>query len=137
MSKNTFIGFAVLALIVIFVLFILGMNALSSFSFFVEFEDIKGLKVGDRVYLRGVDIGQVTDTNMSPSGKVKTTLRIDKKYTERLKSDSDFFIRNDSLLLGKKCIQMHINDEESPLIQDGQVFQGSPAWKLYVPGILR
>jgi len=132
MSKSAFTGLIVLILTGVIVLLILCVYAFSSFSFCVEFDDIKGLKVGDRVYLRGVDVGQVSDISMPVGSKVKTTLKIDKKYRKNLLSDADFFIRSDSFVLGKKCIQMHVNDESSPLIQKKQVFSGSRSWELYL-----
>lgn len=132
MSKNAFFGLVVLVLVGIVVLFILGMYAFSSFAFSVEFKDIKGLKVGDRVYLRGVDIGQVSEISMPVGSGVRTTLKINRKYREHLKSDSNFFIKSDSFILGKKCITMHVHDESSPPIQKNQVFDGSHSWELYL-----
>lgn len=131
MRKNAKIGALVLIIVMVGVIVLLAYRVFASFSFYVDFGNAKKLEVGDAVYLRGLSIGEVADLEMPDSKKVRAKLKIARKHSKNIKSDCDFVIRRDSIVLGKRCIHIYVFDASSPAIRKGDIRQGSSLWKVY------
>ena len=59
-------------------------------------------------------------------------LHIHPKYQNQLKSNSDLFIKDDSLIAGQKCMCLYPRDESSPPLENGTVVRGVSSWEVYL-----
>lgn len=88
----------------------------------VRFNEIMGLRTGDKVFLRGVDVGKIVDIEVERDS-VLLTASMDKpiKFTEDYKIE----IVPVSVLGGKRLVIMP-GSESMPEIENGKVLQGTP-----------
>jgi len=85
-----------------------------------SFRDISGLRIGASVQLAGLNVGAVDDIRFPKDllqREIIVVLRINKKYQDRIREDSEALI-NTQGLLGDKYIHISVGSESSPVIPD-------------------
>lgn len=89
----------------------------SHLHYTVIFDAAEGLKKGDRVQLKGVDIGVVewVELHTQPSS-VSVRLKIDPEHTEKIRDDSTAMIQNVAFLnvSGTKVVNIELTESEPP-----------------------
>jgi phospholipid/cholesterol/gamma-HCH transport system substrate-binding protein len=85
--------FVVISLVVFLgVIYLLGARARyfeRKYELHADFTEVSGLIEGATVRLAGVQIGRVTDVELSPQvgGKVRVTLSVSRQFSERIRGD--------------------------------------------------
>jgi phospholipid/cholesterol/gamma-HCH transport system substrate-binding protein len=122
------------ALLVAFVLVLGDFSFSDGFEFNVEFDNAGGLKPGADVAIAGINVGTVEELRFirneeeqtQPEGyavAVRAKLRVEKKYADAIREDSDLFITTRGVL-GEPYIEIVTTDFESPQIDEGAVLRG-------------
>lgn len=105
----------------------------------VVFQKGKGLRVGDRVQMNGVDIGEVDSVKLDRSGQsVSVRVKVDKEHRDKVQKDSTAYIASPTLpnVSGQKIVQVFNDRNPSPPMPDGSVIMGKDglmelkAWQL-------
>ncbi|OFY47627.1 MAG: hypothetical protein A2Y87_00470, partial [Bacteroidetes bacterium RBG_13_46_8] len=86
------------------------------------FRDIKGLKMGDKVYFSGIDIGTVSSIELMKDTRVKTGFTIKKDVIKLIKLDSRVTIANEGLT-GGKVVNVLPGSEQSPPVNENDTLQ--------------
>jgi phospholipid/cholesterol/gamma-HCH transport system substrate-binding protein len=91
------------------------------YDLIAEFGEVGGLIEGATVRLAGVQIGRVTAVELpeKPGGKVRVTLTIARRYSERVRRDSEAKISTQGLL-GDKIIEISIGTPAAPALKPGE-----------------
>jgi len=112
------IGASLLAVVIV----ILGkVHIRPGYRFNVVFDDISGLTTDSPIKVAGVKVGNVLTFEITPDGKARVTVWIDKKY----KIHHGCIVRVVSTgLIGTKYLQLSKGDLDKPLIETGAVIQG-------------
>ncbi len=120
------IGAFILAGLVVFfaIIYLLGAQARyfeRKYDLVAEFTQVGGLIEGATVRLAGVQIGRVTKVELPPQagGKVSVTLTIAKRFSDRIRKNSEVRIVTQGLL-GDKLVEISIGSPESPPAQPGE-----------------
>ena len=87
-----------------------------------EFTEVGGLIEGATVRLAGVQIGRVTAVELpeKPGGKVRVTITIARRFSERVRRDSEAKISTQGLL-GDKIVEITIGTTAAPALKPGDV----------------
>jgi len=87
-----------------------------------EFTEVGGLIEGATVRLAGVQIGRVTAVELpeKPGGKVRVTITIARRFSERVRRDSEAKISTQGLL-GDKIVEISIGTTAAPALKPGEV----------------
>jgi phospholipid/cholesterol/gamma-HCH transport system substrate-binding protein len=86
------------------------------------FSDIKGLKIGDKVYFSGIDIGTVSSIELMKDTRVKTGFTVKKDVVKLIKQDSRVTIANEGLTGGKVVNILPGSDQSAP-VQENDTLQ--------------
>ncbi|HET7875218.1 MAG TPA: MlaD family protein [Methylomirabilota bacterium] len=86
-----------------------------------EFTEVAGLVEGATVRLAGVQIGRVTSVDLpaEPGGKVRVTLRIARRFSDRIRKNSEARIVTQGLL-GDKLVEISIGAPDAPPLKPGE-----------------
>lgn len=79
------------------------------------FRNVGGLKVGSEVHLAGVTVGNVKAITISPEGSTLVTFQVTKKYSDRVRADSQASIGYMGLL-GEKSLDLTTGSLNQPPI---------------------
>jgi len=106
------------------IIYLLGAQARyfeRKYNLVAEFTEVGGLIEGATVRLAGVQIGRVTKVELpgEPGGKVKVTLTIAKRFSERIRKDSEARIVTQGLL-GDKLVEISIGSASVPSVPPGE-----------------
>jgi phospholipid/cholesterol/gamma-HCH transport system substrate-binding protein len=82
------------------------------------FRNVSGLKVGSEVHLGGVTVGNVKDITISREGSILLTFQVIKKYSDRVRQDSQASIGYLGLL-GEKSLDITAGSLNNPAIPPG------------------
>lgn len=87
-----------------------------------EFTEVGGLIEGATVRLAGVQIGRVTAVELpeQPGGKVRVTLTIARRFSERVRRDSEAKISTQGLL-GDKIVEISMGTTAAPALKPGEI----------------
>jgi phospholipid/cholesterol/gamma-HCH transport system substrate-binding protein len=120
------IGVFVLAGLGVFlgIIYLLGAQARyfeRKYTLFGEFTEVGGLIEGATVRLAGVQIGRVTDVSLprEPGGKVRVTMSIARRFSERIRKNSEARIITQGLL-GDRLVEITMGRPEFPALQPGE-----------------
>ncbi|HKW93565.1 MAG TPA: MlaD family protein [Methylomirabilota bacterium] len=96
-----------------------------------EFNEVGGLIEGATVRLAGVQIGRVTSVALSekPGGKVRVTLTIARRFSERIRRDSEARIATQGLL-GDKIVEITLGSASAPPLQPGDTLVASEPFEM-------
>jgi phospholipid/cholesterol/gamma-HCH transport system substrate-binding protein len=86
------------------------------------FRDIKGLKLGDKVFFSGIDIGTVSSIELMKDTRVKTRFTVKKDVAKLIRQDSRVTIANEGLT-GGKVVNILPGSEQSPPVQEDDTLQ--------------
>lgn len=94
----------------------------------VRAENVGGLKPRSSVLISGVRVGSVTDTELSPDGKVVNILiEIEKRY--RIHRDAQFTVEQIGFL-GDQFIVIYPGENQGPVLQDGDEVECRPPFNI-------
>jgi phospholipid/cholesterol/gamma-HCH transport system substrate-binding protein len=119
-------GFILAGLGVFFaIIYLLGAQARyfeRKYDLIAEFTQVGGLLHGATVRLAGVQIGRVTNVELpsQAGGKVRVTLTIAKRFSDRIRKDSEVRIVTQGLL-GDKLVEISIGSLASPPAKPGDL----------------
>jgi phospholipid/cholesterol/gamma-HCH transport system substrate-binding protein len=113
-----------------FIFFVLGIYFIGkqqnlfgpSLKIAAIFRDIKGLKIGDKVYFSGIDIGTVSSIELMKDTRVKTGFTIKKDVLKLIRLDSRVTIANEGLT-GGKIVNILPGSEQSPPVNENDILQ--------------
>ncbi|MFI5355311.1 MAG: MlaD family protein, partial [Desulfobaccales bacterium] len=117
---ETIVGlFVVASLVALLIMVIIIARQEGLFQEYVEyraiFKNVSGLKVGSEVHLAGVTVGNVKDITISREGSTLVTFNVIKKYSDRLRADSQASIGFMGLL-GEKSLDLTAGSISQPPI---------------------
>jgi len=108
----------VLAMVIIFMLGGEHQYLKRQYTLYANFDDIAGLRVGAPVQLAGLKVGFVDRIRLAKSLQEKDVvvrMKIEKRYQERIRADSEASIETQGLL-GDKFIYLSMGSESEPLL---------------------
>lgn len=113
--------------VAMFIIFMIGSDKKmfeSQYDLKATFDDISGLRIGAQVQLAGINVGFVDDIHFPKDlmkKEIVVTLKIAKKYQERIRADSVATI-NTQGLLGDKYIFISVGSLDQPVLKnDGTI----------------
>jgi len=97
----------------------------------VEFVEVGGLIEGATVRLAGVQIGRVTAVTLpeQPGSKVRVTLTIARRFSERIRRDSEARIATQGLL-GDKIVEISFGSPSAPVLKPGETLASSESFEM-------
>lgn len=97
-----------------------GSNLLSrENTYYAYYDDVAGLQVSSRVWIRGVEVGNVSDIELS-GDMVKVSISIKRKYVDLITENSKAVI-GESGLMGGQQITIVRNSAAAPLADGGEL----------------
>ncbi len=120
------IALAILSAIIIMVLGVESPFA-ARYTLYTSLPNIGGLRPDSPVMLEGVTVGSVDSFDFSNSleGGVRVKMRIQRKYQDRIRTDSIAKLRSLGLL-GDKYIEINEGTPAGRTLQDGEMVAGAP-----------
>jgi len=128
---ETIVGlFVVASLVALLIMVLIIARQEGIFQEYVEyraiFKNVSGLKPGSEVHLAGVTVGNVTDITINPNGTIVVTFKLMKKYSDRIRWDSQASIGLMGLL-GEKSLDLTAGSlEKPPVPPEGFVAASEP-----------
>ena len=136
LSLQIRIGAFILSGLLVFfaIIYLLGAQARyfeRKYNLIAEFTEVGGLIEGATVRLAGVQIGRVTAVSLpeQPGGKVRVTLTIARRYSERIRRDSEAHIATQGLL-GDKIVEISLGSTATPALQPGETLVSTEAFEM-------
>ncbi|OGK90703.1 MAG: hypothetical protein A2X51_10335 [Candidatus Rokubacteria bacterium GWC2_70_24] len=121
-------AFVVISLVVFLgIIYLLGAQARyfeRKYDLVAEFTEVGGLIEGATVRLAGVQIGRVTNVALAPQagGKVRVTLTIARRFSDRIRQSSEARIVTQGLL-GDKLVEITMGMPDSRPLEPGSTLQ--------------
>lgn len=121
-------AFVVISLVVFLgIIYLLGAQARyfeRKYDLVAEFTEVGGLIEGATVRLAGVQIGRVTNVALAPTagGKVRVTLTIARRFSDRIRQNSEARIVTQGLL-GDKLVEITMGMPDSRPLGTGSTLQ--------------
>jgi phospholipid/cholesterol/gamma-HCH transport system substrate-binding protein len=117
---ETLVGiFVVASLMALLIMVVIIARQEGLFQEYVEyraiFKNVSGLKPGSEVHLAGVTVGNVKEITISPEGSTLVTFNVIKKYSDRVRADSQASIGFMGLL-GEKSLDLSAGSLQQPPI---------------------
>ncbi len=103
------------------------------YKLIAKFTDISGLRVGAPIQLAGLKVGFVDKIRFPQSlseKEIDLTLRLNRKFQERIRQDSVATV-NTQGLLGDKFIYISVGSEDQPSLKDGDTITTKETVSLY------
>lgn len=128
-------AFILSGLLVFFVIiYLLGAQARyfeRKYDLVTEFTEVGGLIEGATVRLAGVQIGRVTAVALSekPGGKVRVTLTIARRFSDRIRRDSEARIATQGLL-GDKIVEISLGSATAPALKPGEALVSTEPFEM-------
>jgi phospholipid/cholesterol/gamma-HCH transport system substrate-binding protein len=116
------------------VIYLLGAQARyfeRKYNLIAEFTEVGGLIEGATVRLAGVQIGRVTDVRLSPEmgGKVRVTLTMARRFSDRIRQDSEARIITQGLL-GDKLVEITIGTPAAAPLKPGDALRAQEPFEV-------
>ena len=117
---ETIVGvFVVASLLALLVMVLIIARQEGLFQEYLEyrtiFRNVSGLKVGSEIHLAGVTVGNVKDITISREGSIVVSFQVIKKYSDRVRQDSQASIGYMGLL-GEKSLDITTGSLDKPAI---------------------
>ncbi len=102
-----------------------------TFHLHAGFRQVRGVEVGTRVRVQGIDAGEVVAVvpPATPGGDVVLRLRLDGKLRHLIRGDASAQIIGEGMI-GGKVVEIHPGTEGSPPVPDGAAIASRPAAEL-------
>lgn len=94
----------------------------SMLSIHSKTEDVKNLRTGAKVKLKGVKIGHVSAIEFENFREIIVTMKISSRFQDILKIDSVVSIKTQGML-GDKYVEIYGGSEQSKSIEDGTILE--------------
>lgn len=88
------------------------------------FDDVQGLKQGNKVWFSGVQIGTISSINFVGAAQVDVKMRIDADKQQFIHRNASARISSDGLI-GNKIIVIDGGSPQAPIVQDGNTLQAA------------
>jgi hypothetical protein len=116
-------GFLILAVIGLVVASVFAVRRVQVFRLTVLFQEGHGLKVGDSVFLRDVDVGEVTHADFE-GDRFAAIVAVRPDAARLLRRDSLFYVGFEKLATQKKALKVLTLDPQSPPLASGSTVSG-------------
>lgn len=136
LSRETIAGGIIVLVLVLTVGIVFGVREAGVFRLQITFEEAHGLKIGDSVFVRGADVGEVVAARFE-GGRFVADITVRKDGAEQLKQGSLFFVGFDKILVNRRCLAVFIPDPNSPPLRSGDQIRGVDSWFKYYGTILK
>lgn len=113
--------------IILLIVFTLGSSSSRSLRFTALFSEGKGLKIGDKVHMSGVAIGEVDHIELSRSGdRVAVRLKITPEHREKVLANAIAYIADPTLpnVSGQKVVEIYNDSTPSGPMQNQATIDG-------------
>jgi len=113
--------------IILLIVFTLGSSSSRSLRFTALFSEGKGLKVGDKVHMSGVAIGEVDHIELSRSGdRVAVRVKITPEHREKVLANAIAYIADPTLpnVSGQKVVEIYNGSTPSGPMQNQATIDG-------------
>lgn len=113
--------------IILLIVFTLGSSSSRSLRFTALFSEGKGLKVGDKVHMSGVAIGEVDHIELSRSGdRVAVRVKITPEHREKILANAIAYIADPTLpnVSGQKVVEIYNDSTPSGPMQNQATIDG-------------
>jgi phospholipid/cholesterol/gamma-HCH transport system substrate-binding protein len=122
--------FVIASMVALLIMVVIIARQEGLFQEYVEyrtiFKNVSGLKAGSEVHLAGVTVGNVKDITISPDGTTVVTFNVIKKYSDRVRQDSQASIGFMGLL-GEKSLDLTAGSpNKGPIPPEGMVASVEP-----------
>lgn len=94
----------------------------STMTIYTNFNDVKGLKIGNNVRLTGIEVGSVVDMVILSDTSVSVEMSIDSDVAHFIRKNSTASIANDGLM-GNKIMVILPGTNDSPSIEQGDILR--------------
>jgi hypothetical protein len=121
--RETLAGIVVVGIILAVILAIFAMRQSKLFRLRVTFAEGHSLSVGDSVFIRGVDVGEVVKAEFE-GDRFVASLVIDPKATEQFREDCLFYVGFETIATQKRCVNVYVLDPQSPPLTSGDTVVG-------------
>lgn len=139
-SKEVIVG-AVSILVVVAILTVLfAWRESQIYRLSLTFGEGHGLKVGDTVYVRGADVGEVVGTTFlkgERNSPFVATIQVQPDQANQFREHSSFFIVSDKIFLNKKCIEVFVPNDDTPQIPNGTTLPGEDSTIKYLAAVAK
>jgi len=98
-------------------------------KFAIHFQSADGLFKGTSVVLSGLKVGEVSDVELDPSGKVVVQFNVLKKYAKQLNADAKA-VSQRTFVIGEKVIALRPGTKEAGPIEAGSFLEGEEALEI-------
>ncbi|NLB63207.1 MAG: MCE family protein [Fibrobacter sp.] len=121
----------ILAATIFLTLQVKGVIGVDEYQLHCLFDKGLGLRVGTKVQVNGVEVGRVSNLELTKTGKVKLTFTIKKAYQPWITSDATVYATRDQNLIAERVInidhpsQIPLNPQH--ILQDGQEIHAGQA----------
>jgi phospholipid/cholesterol/gamma-HCH transport system substrate-binding protein len=117
---ETIVGiFVVASLVALLIMVVIVARQEGLFQEYVQyraiFKNVSGLKTGSEVNLAGVTVGNVLNTSINSEGNIVVTFQVQKKYSDRIRRNSEATIGYVGLL-GEKSLDVTPGSLKQPAI---------------------
>ncbi len=102
----------------------------------VTFDEAHGLKIGDSVFVRGADVGEVVDARFS-GGRFVADVTLRRDGADQIRQGSLFFVGYDKVLMNRRCLVVYVPDGKQPPLPSGEEVRGIDSWFKYYGTLLR
>ncbi len=93
--------------------------------FNIRFDEIRGLKFGDKIFFEGNTVGDVGNIVYTQEGDYMVEAGIQPNFVNAATHDSKFYIADDPKTDGKKAIEIIQEKAGGKVLRDGETIKGS------------
>ncbi len=136
LSRETLAGGILVLALVLIVSAVFWWRESSVFRLKITFEEASGLKVGDSVFVRGADVGEVVSTQFV-GGRFVADAIIRKDGADQLKQGCLFFVGYDKILMNRRCLVAYVPDAGQPALRSGDELKGVDSWFNYYGTLIK
>ncbi len=106
-------------------------------NFTVRFDEVDGLRTGDRVLAATEAIGTVSGIEYTHQGDYRVAVHIERRQVDTLGRESVFFIDADPQHPGRRALMVLLAPAGSDLIGDGDTVEGTAKWSALLQRMTR
>jgi uncharacterized OB-fold protein len=136
LSRETLAGGILVLALVLIVSAVFWWRESSVFRLKISFDEARGLKVGDSVFVRGADVGEVVKTQFV-GGRFVADAIVRNDGANQLKQGCLFFVGYDKILMNRRCLVAYVPDPGQPALRSGEELRGVDSWFKYYGTLLK
>lgn len=136
LSRETLAGGMIVLVIVLTVGIVFAVREAGIYRLKIVFEEAHGLKIGDSVFVRGADVGEVVSARFE-GGVFVADITVRQDGAEQLRQGSLFFVGYDKIFVNRRCLAVYVPDARQPPLRSGDQLRGIDSWFTYYGTILK